>query len=673
MISAIFLVIFFGGLTFYGWQTARFVLKTSRIELLLPLSLIIGYCVYTFFLNIFSYLIPIELNFYIILFFLLVIAFSLFFLNKPRPKLRSDLSKKESSVIFLTVFIIMVLSSFLVSRSIGADDLAYPHLPAAASIAGGNFPPKNLNLPDYDLVMHYGPHLFFAAISRISGFSIFFVFRLCVFLFSGAILLLIFNTAKLFIKNNKSSFLVALVGMFGGGFRFIYGFEGLITLYRRFFLGWDIEHPFELFGYMWKTQPLTSSLVGSFSMSSWAALYWSLILVIIYLFLRNIGKERSFWYDFLLIVLLSVLALNNEIAFISLGFGLLAAPFILYFRDKDKERSKPLLKHALIVFIVTSLIVLFQGGTITAILKNIIQNRSSQGYGVGLGFSFFKYPFSFDIGKEVFPFYGLKFILCFGLVYFLIVPASVFIGRRYFKKSIFLLVVSFFSFLVPLVISFDNWVWQGTLSHFFRVSSLIWAILVGLFLVMILLGLDKKSACKKIIYLSLIIICLDGFLLVLTRPLYKKSEPRLDNDSFFAKLTTPTKIELESYRWARKNSHIEDYFLVFANKDDIDNQPNVFENFRFVMFSQRLAPVYTHNNNHLNPILPDDKYYTAIYKRLIIDCSSGDMSRLNYRYLYVNKNWPDGLEEKCLANNSSELKFEFQENDQFVRIHKVLN
>ena len=35
--------------------------------------------------------------------------------------------------------------------------------------------------------------------------------------------------------------------------------------------------------------------------------------------------------------------------------------------------------------------------------------------------------------------------------------------------------------------------------------------------------------------------------------------------------------------------------------------------------------------------------------------------------------WPEGLEEKCLANDNLELKFKAQEGDEFIRIYEVLN
>ncbi|MFH1997667.1 MAG: hypothetical protein ABII94_03175 [Patescibacteria group bacterium] len=670
MISIIFLIIFLCGLGFFGWQVSRRVLKINNIELLIPLSLAISYGAYIFLLNVSSYLIPIELNFYLVFVVLLIVAFVLFFSNKQRLALKFDLSKKEGLIIFLVVFIIMIFSGLIVSRYIESDNLAYTHLPTAASIVGGNFPIKNLNLPNYDSVYHYGSNLFYAAVSRITGFSVVSVFNFSVFLFSGIIFLLIFNIAKLFIKNNFGSFLVALVGMFGGGFRFIYGFDGLIILFKRFILHYNIDHPFKFFGQMWSVDPITGPLAGNI-FYNWGVLGWMLSLVIIYLYLRIIRSNKwSYYYDFLIIILLSVLVLHFEMAFISICFGILVVPFIFYVKKRNKEDFKNLLKHSLLILFITATIVLFQGGTITMILKNILQDRVS--YGMDIDFSVFKNLFSFDIGNgTVFPFYNSIFILNFGLIYFLIIPAIVFVIRKHFKKGIFLVSISCFSFLVPLIVSF-NWFWQGTLNRFFRFSSAICAILVGLSLIIILLQLKNRDFLKKtIIFVCLIVICLDGVLFLTTRPLYKREEYRIDNNKFFATLRPPLWFEAKAYEWVKINSNIKDYFLVFADRNDINNQATIFENFRFVIFTQRMAPVYTMSHNHINPTLPQDEYYTPHYKKLISNCENKEMTYLNYKYLFVNKDWPEGLEEKCLANNNLELKFEIIEIDKFVRIYKV--
>jgi len=47
------------------------------------------------------------------------------------------------------------------------------------------------------------------------------------------------------------------------------------------------------------------------------------------------------------------------------------------------------------------------------------------------------------------------------------------------------------------------------------------------------------------------------------------------------------------------------------------------------------------------------------------------METLNYKYLFVDKNWPSELEKNCLANNELELKFEEKNDNEFVRIYKV--
>jgi hypothetical protein len=671
VISIIFLIIFLLGLGFFGWQIVRFVFKIDHLELLLPLSLATGYGVYTFFLNIFSYFVPITLNFYLIFVLLLIIGFILFFSNRGKTSLKSELTKKDGLIILGIVSIVMILSGLIAYRTIEADDLAYPHLPLASSIAGGNFPVKNPNLPNYDLAIHYGPSLFYAAISKVTGLSILTSFRIVIFLFSGIVLLLLFNIAKLFIKHNLGSFFVGLVGFLGGGFRFIYGFDGLITLYKKFILHYNIGHPFGFLGEMWSVSPLSGPLVVHI-FNNWFVFGWVLALAVIYLYLKIINsKIQPPFCDILIIILLSVLALTFEMGFIVICFGIFVVPFIFYFKNKNKEDFRIMLKHSLLILVITAIFVLFQGGVITVMLRNIIQHTNS--YGVDSGLTIFKNPLAFDLGNGmIFPFYSLTFILNFGLIYFLIIPAIIFMVKKNFKESIFLAVVSCFSFLLPLFISFKSWVWQGTMDRFFRFGSAIWAIMVGLFLVIVFFQPRNKEFFKKvIIFICLVTICLDGAFFLLTKPFYTRIEYRLNNSKFFAILRPLSTTESAAYKWIEKNSNIKDYFLVFADKNDIDNQASVMENFRFVIFAQRLAPIYTQSNNYIDQTLPIDNYYTPVYKRVTSGCIKDDIKILNYRYLFVDNNWSTGLEEKCLANNNLELKFETEKEDKFIRIYEV--
>ena len=60
------------------------------------------------------------------------------------------------------------------------------------------------------------------------------------------------------------------------------------------------------------------------------------------------------------------------------------------------------------------------------------------------------------------------------------------------------------------------------------------------------------------------------------------------------------------------------------------------------------------------------------FQKIFKECDPSAIKTLNYRYLYINESWPQGLEEKCLANNDLELKFKAKEWEKFIRIYQVL-
>lgn len=118
-----------------------------------------------------------------------------------------------------------------------------------------------------------------------------------------------------------------------------------------------------------------------------------------------------------------------------------------------------------------------------------------------------------------------------------------------------------------------------------------------------------------------------------------------------------------AYRWVKENTKINDYFLIFNPDDDYGLGPNL----KFIFNTGRIAPIYTYKTKH-NPIDIPESY---AFKRFKENCDSELMKYLNYKYLFVDNNWPTGLEEKCLKNNKLELKFKNTEEDKFIRIYEV--
>lgn len=674
MITFILNIIFWSVLFFCGWQVSRFVFKEKKIEVLLPLSFVIGVSIYLFLLNLSSYFIPITTNFYLVLGFLLLVSLFLFILRRSRKieRLEWGINKRGVVLVFATTLIIMILIGLVSARILGGDELSQYHLPSAASIAGGNFPVKELNMPENYQAYHYAPNLLFAAIFKITNLPIWFASDLTTFLFSGVIFLLCFLLARLIIKHNIKAFLVALVAVLAGGFRFIYIIPGLKTLFQHFVLQENIAHPFKFLAFVWDARPLLTNSLPNLLLDIWAPLGWALFLTLIFICLNYLPRTDISRYSkvILMVICLSILALTIETSFVIICLVLLVYPFILFFKQKNKSRLKYLIICSLLVLIMTAILVLIQGGTITVILRNILEKKPSLGQPMIP--SFFNHPWAFLSNGQLLPFYSKDFLMNFGLVYLLIIPASIFILRHYFKKGLFLILISFSSFVIPFLISF-NLFWQDTVNRLFYSVNFIWALMVAIFLLAIRDCFKKSKFIKNyLIFFLLIIICLDGFVFLLSRPFYAQLFPTIHEDSFLARLKKPSPIEVKAYSWVRRNTTIKDYFLTFDNIDEVGNKFPIAQTYRFVFYTQRLAPIYL-EGGHNYIATPNPKNPSSFkYKEVIKTCNQDILKELKYKYLFVNNNWPVGLEEKCLADNDLKLELEVVEDDSFTRIYEVI-
>lgn len=671
MIIFILNLIFWFGLFFCGWQIVRFVFKEKKIEVLLPLSFIIGISIYLFLLNLSSYVIPITINLYLVFIFCLLVGILLCILRfRKAETLERGVSKKEAILIFVGALILMMLTGLVSLSILGGDDLSQFHLTSAASIAGGNFPVKELNIPDNYQAYHYAPNLLFAAIFKITNLPIWLASDLVVFIFSGVIFLLLFLLARLIIKHNIKAFLVAIVAFLAGGFRFIYIIPGLTTLFKRFILHEAIAYPFKFLADVWDAGPALTNSLPNLLLDTWAPLGWALFLAIIFVFLNYFSKTRinKFFQTVLMIICLSVLALTIETSFVIISLILLVYPFILYLIQKNKLEFQRLLKSSLLVLIVAGIIVLVQGGTITTILRNILGGKVSMGEPIV--FSFFEHPWAFLNNEQFVPFYSKSFLLNFGLIYLLIIPASIFILKRRLNEGMFLILISFLSFIIPFAVSF-NLFWQNTINRLFYSVNFLWALISAVFLLAAIDYFKRRRLIKIVIIFVLFIICLDGLIFLFSRPLYSPRLTTVHNISFWAGIKKPDLVDAKAYYWVQKNTTIKDYFFTFDDISEVGDKFPIAQTYRFVFYTQRLAPVYSEADNYI--ATPNPRHPLSFkYRELIKACNPAILKELNYKYLFINNNWPSGLEEECLANNNLELKFEANEGDKFVRIYKAL-
>src|SRR3989344_1702990 len=247
MIAFILLAIFCSVLFIFGWQLARFVLNEKRIEALIPLAAILGPGVYLFLLNLSSYFIPIQVNFYLIAVVLALLSYFLSHFNKKNGKTEWGIDKKWRGILFATSFLIMFIIGAIVIRYVSLCEMGpVHHLALVATIAEGNFPVKAIFAPDFPSPNHYGFNLFTAAISEITNLPAWFSYDFLHFILIGVIFLLGFLLIKDFCHDNFKAYFASLIMIFGGTLDFFYAIKGFSPLYQKYILNLPVEAPFKL-------------------------------------------------------------------------------------------------------------------------------------------------------------------------------------------------------------------------------------------------------------------------------------------------------------------------------------------------------------------------------------------------------------------------------------------
>ena len=670
MFTFLSLIIFFGVLFIFGWQLVRFILSENRIEALIPLAAVVGFGIYLSFLNLFSYLIDIKINFYLLCIVFVFLTYFLFRFNKNKGRAVWGISDKWKKILFGTAALIMVITGIIGIRSISGDETTLWHLPFASTIAEGNFPVKAVFSPNSPSQYHYGNLLFLAAISKITHLPVWFSYDLHNSILIGVIFLLGFLLIKDFCKDNFKAYISSLIMLLGGSLNFLYGIGGLSSLYRKYILHLPDAAPFKFLSNMIFGKEIRGILVINHSQIAWIMLGFALTIAVIYLYFRAINDEKN-WLKISLLtaIMYSFLALSAEVFFGAIFIVFLIYPLIFAILKKNWQKGKFYLKTSFLILFLGLAIASLQGGIVTQTIKQ----------------TFFGESFPTDYQFSITPEYLLKgliidtdsdgaFISIFSLPFFLgwgwllifIIPVATYLLKKYFQLGLFLILLIFISFFLPSVLIAGAW--HGDFARINYLASFFWNLIFGLFLGWLFLFFKKKWQ-RLLIIILILGVTFQGFFYFGTYSIFpslKRGRP------FLQEPLKPNPAELEVFDWVKKHTTIKDNFLTFEEESKADSH-----NSKFTIYTGRFAPgfLYGIDIQHPNYFHDLETFIPEIvwYRKILKECGSADLKNLNYRYLYVNENWPEGLAEKCLANNDLELKFEIQEGNKFARIYKVLD
>lgn len=661
------LFIFWFILFFFGYQTAKWLFRKAKIEELIALSGLIGIGTYIFLTNIISYLIPIQVSFYLGLLIFFIISSILFFKNKSKSIWGID--KNWRKILLIVILLLITITSIIDNRyPVGAEYTLPPGMPSGVTIAEGNFPPKAIWTPPYPLRYHYGSYLFVGAAYKTTGLPFHISFDVQTAFSVGILFLLGFLLIKKFAKDNKKALISSLSMLYAGGLVFFKGIKGISVLYSKYILHQEMLAPFKFVFETFEARFSASTFQRMIEFPT-NALGFVLMLGVIYLYLAF--KKRNI---ILLIILLAVLALISEAFFVVICFLIFIYPFI--FRIAKKYWPKKLITKSLLILVIVLPIVFVQGGVFTHYL-------GLDGHGLSIsrlwGYTHTEFlEKGFDINTSPWvlmtrigennklPIYSLEFLLQWVLLLSLVIISTIYFWEKRSKYLIFLILSFFVFFLIPLFIVFP--LIYAAMERFFYPANLFGGLIVGLFLADLFFRKENinKFFFKKFIVFIFILLILQGLIFHLLF-LTIGYPPGKWNDS--KKLfESKNSFRGGAYQWIKKNTSIDDYFLVFEPQDKSFGVEDKSPNLRFILNTGRIAPNYTYHTDR-GPVLVPEPF---AFKQLAEDCNSKLLKLLNYKYIYVDEDFPMGFEEKCLQNNNLDLRFESRKGNNFIKIYKIL-
>lgn len=674
-----FLAILFGlTLCFFGWQFSRYTLRESRIEHLLALSGLLGISLYTFVINVLGHFLPIQLVFFAVI--LLFIVYSFFplifrrtnFFRQHKP-LQWVIQKKGWQWALLIGCIFITISVTLISYRHQMDGAVYRG-PNAVAMAEGNFPPKEIWNPEKPLRYHHAPDLFASAVLKVTNTPLNFAYALGRGILAGCLFLLLVVFAMEFLSASVFvAFISAICATYGGSIA-IFSLAKALPSFVDIISG----------TYTGSYKFVSDAIVGEFTTPAintvmgqhWGAMALVLITTVVYLYLSALQEKAQKYYWYLLVIgcLVALQALVSEPYFASLIAALVGFPIMVRVLYGSSDFAKRALISSLIVISIALPIAFVQGGLFgTAVTQqfNLTQENGTENTILFTGNDSDKNLFKLSTPSALSESYDNRIFKEMALLFVLFVPALFFLFRSHARVALFLSLLFLAFFLPPIVFVSDYFLITQLLWRFFFPINLIGGLVIGY--VFAQAYLNTPILWKKISLFSILLIFLgQGFWthVVWLGVGYPPGSVWDQNAVFFAK---PGSAEAASYAWVRANTTIQDRFLILKDtyrQCGIDAAPNCL----FVYNTGRFAPIFKHQavvEGNEGDEIPTKEL--ALFDNVSTTCDADILARLNFDYIYVDKLWPKGMEKQCLKNNTLSLEFTSTDDNNNIRIYKIVD
>lgn len=358
----LYVLLYLTPLLITGIVLLRKTTSIDRYEILIPAGSILGLVIFTFFINVFSFLTESKQAIYAAYLFLIFLSILIYKLRVNTPKLTFPSEK-----MFLFYVISVVLWIVLIfwkgnNVLIGSDTKLYYSI--AHTFLKGNFPPMTPWQPDLPLSYHLGSLQLLAAFYLFTNFSFEFlhIFFSCLFIFcSSQIIIWIWKRHQTFASFVSGNLSAAIVLISFGFLKLIIPVFPLkfpeVANFRQLFF-WIRDLPtvgqsIEVYGAAINLDSLIYFIFHSFGLSL------ALVMIILIFYQR---KDKPYLTWIILGIGLSALALINESVFILLAPVLVIGQLVLEIINKSLKKNALAIG---LVWVTVGLIVSFQGGIIT--------------------------------------------------------------------------------------------------------------------------------------------------------------------------------------------------------------------------------------------------------------------------------------------------------------------
>lgn len=358
----LYLFLYLTPLLITGIVLLRKTTSIDRYEILIPAGSVLGLTLFSFFINLFSFLTESKQAIYVAYLFLIFLSILIYKFKVNTSKLTFP-SEKMFLFYVISVALWIVLIFWKGNNAlIGSDTNLYYSI--AHTFLKGNFPPLTPWQPDIPLTYHIGPFQLLAAFYLFTNLSFEFlhIFFSCFFIFcSSQIIIWIWKRHHTFNSFIIGNIAAAIVLISFGFIKLIIPALPLefpqITNFQQFFL-WTrnlptVNQSIEVYGAAINLDSLIYFIFHSFGLSL-------ALLLITIIFFQRIDKKYLSWIIFGISI--SALALINESVFILLAPALFIGQITLAIISKSLKKDTLTIS---LMWVIAGLIVLFQGGVIT--------------------------------------------------------------------------------------------------------------------------------------------------------------------------------------------------------------------------------------------------------------------------------------------------------------------